>query len=338
MKSKKVLSLLLAGTIILGSSLLLSGCGKKDDTDTTTTETTTLNETKTTTTADAVEPTTKDKENPSDMKPYTPAVNPEVKKDTVNSIGYQLESPEKGDQIAVIKTSMGDITLRLFPENAPRTVENFVTLAKEGKYDGTLFHRVINDFMIQTGDFENGDGTGGYSIYGEKFEDEFCDTLYNIRGSVSMANAGKNTNGSQFFINQGKADTFSRSTYDYQDGIDFTEIYNELLAYYPEYVAYYGDDFKAQYPTADDFVANYLSQQFSPLKSAVPEEVWKLYEENGGNIHLDGALRISGGHTVFAQVIEGMDVVDAIAAVEVDADTNKPKTDVKIVTVEIKTY
>ncbi|MBR3972302.1 MAG: peptidylprolyl isomerase [Ruminococcus sp.] len=131
-----------------------------------------------------------------------PELNPEIKKDTENKIGYQLESPKSGDDIAIIHTSKGDITMRFFPENAPKAVENFISLAKEGKYDGTIFHRVINNFMIQTGDYENGNGTGGKSIWGNAFEDEFCDTLYNIRGSVSMANSGINTNGSQFFINQ----------------------------------------------------------------------------------------------------------------------------------------
>ncbi len=103
---------------------------------------------------------------------------------------------------AVIKTSMGDIKIVLFPEEAPKTVENFLGLAKEGKYDGVLFHRVINDFMIQTGDTDFLDGYGGQSIWGEPFEDEFTDNLWNFRGALSMANSGPGTNGSQFFIVQ----------------------------------------------------------------------------------------------------------------------------------------
>lgn len=100
---------------------------------------------------------------------------------------------------AVIKTNRGDITVQLFPEHAPKTVENFVQLAKKGYYDGVIFHRVIPDFMIQGGD-PTGTGMGGESIYGEKFEDEFSKELFNLRGALSMANAGPNTNGSQFFI------------------------------------------------------------------------------------------------------------------------------------------
>ncbi|MBK0348745.1 peptidylprolyl isomerase [Aerococcaceae bacterium zg-ZJ1578] len=99
----------------------------------------------------------------------------------------------------VMHTTKGDIELVLFKEQAPKTVENFVELAKKGYYDGIIFHRVIKDFMIQGGD-PTGTGMGGESIYGESFEDEFSRELFNIRGALSMANAGPNTNGSQFFI------------------------------------------------------------------------------------------------------------------------------------------
>ena len=100
---------------------------------------------------------------------------------------------------ALTKTNHGDIKVALFPELAPKTVANFVGLAKQGYYDGVIFHRVIEDFMIQGGD-PSGTGMGGESIYGESFEDEFSRDLYNLKGALSMANAGPNTNGSQFFI------------------------------------------------------------------------------------------------------------------------------------------
>ncbi len=106
---------------------------------------------------------------------------------------------------ATIKTSMGDIKVVLFPEEAPKAVENFIALAKEGTYDGVLFHRVIKDFMIQTGDTDFMDGYGGKSTWGTPFEDEFSDNLWNFRGALSMANSGANTNGSQFFIVQAPA-------------------------------------------------------------------------------------------------------------------------------------
>lgn len=102
---------------------------------------------------------------------------------------------------AIIKTNHGELKVKLFPEQAPKTVANFIALSKDGYYDGVIFHRIIKDFMIQGGD-PTGTGMGGESIYGEKFEDEFSPELYNIRGALSMANAGPNTNGSQFFIVQ----------------------------------------------------------------------------------------------------------------------------------------
>ena len=113
----------------------------------------------------------------------------------------QKQDINTGEEYAVISTNMGDITVKLFPDEAPKAVENFVTHAKEGYYNGLIFHRIINDFMIQGGD-PTGTGMGGESIWGHSFEDEFTHLLHNLRGALSMANAGPNTNGSQFFIVQ----------------------------------------------------------------------------------------------------------------------------------------
>lgn len=99
----------------------------------------------------------------------------------------------------IMHTNKGNVKIALYPELAPKTVENFLGLAEKNYYDGIIFHRVISDFMIQGGD-PTGTGMGGESIFGEQFEDEFTPYLYNLRGSLSMANAGPNTNGSQFFI------------------------------------------------------------------------------------------------------------------------------------------
>jgi len=111
--------------------------------------------------------------------------------------------------IATIKTNLGDMRIKLFPEHAPKTVANFIALSKDGYYDGVIFHRIIKDFMIQGGD-PTGTGMGGESIYGESFEDEFSEELYNVRGALSMANAGPNTNGSQFFIVQNQHLPYSK--------------------------------------------------------------------------------------------------------------------------------
>jgi cyclophilin family peptidyl-prolyl cis-trans isomerase len=96
---------------------------------------------------------------------------------------------------ATMQTNHGAIEIELFDDDAPKTVENFKKLARDGFYDGVIFHRVIQDFMIQGGD-PTGTGTGGP---GYQFEDEFNDNKV-VRGALAMANAGPNTNGSQFFI------------------------------------------------------------------------------------------------------------------------------------------
>lgn len=191
----------------------------------------------------------------------------------------QLQKPQVGEQIAVMHTNHGDISLRLFPDKAPKTVENFVTHAKNGYYDGLIFHRVIKDFMIQGGD-PTGTGCGGESIWGRPFEDEFDPSLHNIRGALSMANAGPGTNGSQFFIVQASA------------------VHPQLLG------------------------------QMQSLRAYFPEEVEQAYRENGGTPHLDYH------HTVFGQVFEGMDVVDAIASVATN-HSDKPLEDVTILGIDV---
>jgi peptidyl-prolyl cis-trans isomerase B (cyclophilin B) len=108
-----------------------------------------------------------------------------------------------GKHTIVVKTSMGDVTVELDADKAPKTVTNFVTLAKSGYYNGLTFHRVIPRFMIQAGD-PSGDGTGGASVFGSSFEDEINDMKL-VRGALAMANRGPDTNGSQFFIVQADA-------------------------------------------------------------------------------------------------------------------------------------
>ena len=116
----------------------------------------------------------------------------------------QLEMPEKGEEIAVITTNKGVMKIHFFEKKAPETVKSFKTLAKDKKYDANIFHRVIEDFMIQGGDFENNNGTGGHSYKGPgtTLPDELDPELKHVRGAVSMANkgAGTQTAGSQFFI------------------------------------------------------------------------------------------------------------------------------------------
>lgn len=190
----------------------------------------------------------------------------------------QFSPVERGDTLAIMETSMGTITLRMFPQQAPKAVENFTTHAKEGYYDNLTFHRVIADFMIQGGD-PKGNGTGGESIWGKVFENEISEQLYHFSGALAMANAGADTNGSQFFIVQ------------QHDG------------------------------SAQGFA--------SQFKSSHSDAVKKKYEEVGGTPFLDG------DYTVFGQVIDGMDVVHAIAAVETGAN-DKPAEDVIIKSITIK--
>ena len=111
--------------------------------------------------------------------------------------------------MAIFYTNFGEIEVELYTNEAPETTKNFIELSKAGKYDNTIFHRIIDDFMIQGGDFENRNGTGGYSYKGPGtyLEDEFGEGLSHKRGVLSMANSGPDTGGSQFFIVQAEDGT-----------------------------------------------------------------------------------------------------------------------------------
>lgn len=195
-----------------------------------------------------------------------------------NNVYPQLSTEvAENERLVEMETTMGTIKIKLFPQYAPKAVENFIKHSEEGYYNGLIFHRVIPDFMIQGGD-PSGNGTGGESIWGHPFEDEFSSNAYNIRGALSMANSGENTNGSQFFIVQ-----------------------NTKLD--PQ-----------------------MKEQMEQV--GYPKEIIEAYDKNGGTPWLDHR------HTVFGQVIEGMDVVDKIANTPRDAK-DKPNTDVKIEKIKV---
>ncbi len=236
--------------------------------------------------------------------------------------------------VAVIEVEgFGTIRAVLFEEEAPKAVENFVTHAEEGYYDGLTFHRVMDDFMIQGGD-PNGDGTGGESIWGESFEDEFTNSLCNFRGALSMANSGKNTNGSQFFIVQ-SADG-STYTDEYFDSIEKSnkmspsekakEQYKQLVEQFTA-LGYTETDLKSNGITKESLKQNFERQNKG--QTDFSDEVRDYYRQAGGTPWLDKM------HTVFGQVIEGMDVVDAIAAVGVD-ENNAPNETVTISSIVIE--
>lgn len=207
-------------------------------------------------------------------KTTTPKTEQKEGDQQVTNADYPQLSTEVSDDEKLIEmeTSMGNIKIKLFPEYAPKAVENFVKHSEEGYYDGLIFHRVIKDFMIQGGD-PNGNGTGGESIYGKPFEDEFSKNLYNLRGALSMANSGANTNGSQFFI--------------------------------------------VQSSSLDPAMKGQMEE------AGYPKEIIEAYNKNGGTPWLDNR------HTVFGQVVDGMDIVDEIANTPVGAQ-DKPEKEVII--------
>lgn len=232
-------------------------------------------------------------------------------------LGYQMDKPQAGEEIAVITMKTGEvIKIRFFPDEAPKAVYNFKLHALQGYYDGLTFHRVMENFMIQGGS-PDGTGTDGVSVWNQDFEDEFASNLVNIDGALSMANAGPNTNGSQFFIN-----------------CTNTPVSDDMWEYYEEQYAAFQEDYKQNKELYD---ANPNAKTLDTSK--VTDEYKKLYSEQGGNMHLDGAYSTNGtGHTVFGQVFEGMDSVYALSQAATDSSNDKPLEDMVIESVQIVVY
>lgn len=264
---KRYVAVILSALLIIS---LLGGCGKSK-----TEESTTKEQTSSETASSAAEAGTdvSDTEAGEEMK-----LDKKIEIKTPSKVD-QTSMPEEGETVAIIHVkNYGDISVKFFYEDSPLAVENFVTLAANGYYDGVIFHRVIADFMIQGGD-PTGTGMGGTSMWGEEFANEYSNRLAQINGSLAMARTQNlDTNGSQFFINNG------------------TQPADEQLA-----------------------------------ELEISDEMKELFKEKGGNPWLQGQ------YTVFGQVYEGMDVVDAISATATDTN-DKPVEDIVIESIEVTEY
>jgi len=263
--------------IVLASLLLtlaLCGCSSNEESTKAESTTTSTETTETTESTDSSEQETQTEEE---------AYNAFVEKLYTEGTEFpQLEEVKAGEEIVVMTTNKGEIKIKLCADEAPKAVENFKALVKAGCYDGIIFHRVIDGFMIQGGD-PTGTGRGGESIWGGKFADEFSGDMYHFRGALCYANSGSNTNGSQFYIVN--ANTVQHGYFEQIDQI----------------IDEYGSGLLSNAETGKIIRTNYS------------EEARELYNEMGGTPALDF------GYTIFGYVFEGMDVVDAIAAVEVKA-------------------
>lgn len=208
---------------------------------------------------------------------------------------------ESKDTLIVLHTTKGDIKAKLFPKYAPKATENFLGLIEKGYYTDTIFHRVINNFMIQGGD-PTGLGIGGASIWGNDFENEISLKMRHFRGALCMANSGPDTNGSQFYIVQNA------------DKELLSNMFNSL-------------DYTAPYTVGDEEFTDDTGEAYT-YGDIFPEALRELYLDIGGYPTLDM------GYTVFGQVYKGMEVVDTIAATPTD-DNDKPLEPITIIGAEI---
>ncbi|MGK7392918.1 MAG: peptidylprolyl isomerase [Candidatus Cyclobacteriaceae bacterium M3_2C_046] len=245
------------------------------------------------------------------------------------------------DYLITLKTTEGDIKMILF-DQTPKHKENFLKLARDGFYDGVLFHRVIEDFMIQTGDPDSKEAEPGTSLGnggpGYNIPAEFNQDLFHQKGAVAAARQGDNMNpdkessGSQFYIVHGK-----------KFGEEELLIDQDMLYYYfRQYLEEEGQE-----ELREKVMGLQQSQKFDQIQQLImsykgamekkydiklqknyPEERLKAYTTVGGAPHLDDA------YTVFGKVVEGLDVVDQIATTETGA-ADRPKEDIRILEVEV---
>ncbi|MBD5358861.1 MAG: peptidylprolyl isomerase [Bacteroides sp.] len=251
----------------------------------------------------------------------------------------EYSAEDSKDAIVELQTSMGDVVVELF-NDTPLHRDNFLKLVKEGYYDGVLFHRVINDFMVQTGDPESkgaapgaqlGSGDPGYTIEAEIVYPKH----YHKYGALAAARTGdamnpqKRSSGSQFYIVTG--DTYTEGQL---EKMDAKRINSEMQNYFQNLAMSYRDSIQSMQRAGNHDGLEALRQELIKQTEAAvhPEEMSaemkSAYSTQGGTPHLDGS------YTVFGQVLKGMDVIDKLQKVETD-NSDRPLEDVKIISAKV---
>jgi len=252
---------------------------------------------------------------------------------------FVAPNPPEKEVIVLIETNLGNIKVKLYNET-PKHRDNFIKLVKEHYYDSVLFHRCIQNFMVQGGDPDSkkakpyaqlGEGGPGYTIPAE-----FNKNLFHKKGVLAAAresdleNPNQESSGSQFYIVQGKVFNDSLLKNIVAKRITKMKLFNEIIKRneYKAYVQKYQAFAKAQNNDSAMYYYNFFDKKAEAELSTTPlytftEEQLKAYSTVGGTPHLDGS------YTVFGEVIEGMETVEKIAAQQTDTN-NRPITDVRI--------
>lgn len=257
------------------------------------------------------------------------------------NIKEMTKQNKPGDVLVEIKTTEGDLTVRLFGDT-PRHRDNFVKLAKEGYYNGVLFHRVINEFMVQTGDPDSktapagkmlGSGGPGYDIEAEIV----YPTHFHKRGALAAARQGDQVNperrssGSQFYIVTGKA--YNDSTLNQMERqlqmMQKQNIFNDLAREHRDSIMTLrrNRDQAGLQALQDELVA-ITEKKAAEAPTRLTSQQREAYTTTGGTPHLDNQ------YTVFGEVVDGMDVIDKIEKVETDSH-DRPLKDVKILSMRV---
>lgn len=251
----------------------------------------------------------------------------------------EIKPVNPGDAVVELKTTLGDIYVDLY-NDTPLHRENFLKLVGEGFYDGVLFHRVIDNFMVQTGDPTSKEATGGEHLGGGDpgytIEAEIdYPHHYHKYGALAAARTGDNVNpekrssGSQFYIVTG-----NKYSERQLEAMDEKKLNQDLQSYFQKLAMQYRDSIQNMQRAGDQAGLEALRQELIKETEAnvkhepLPEQIKADYIEKGGTPHLDG------GYTVFGEVIKGMDVVEKIQKAETDS-SDRPKEDIRVISAKV---